>query len=145
GDKILVMPRGTTARVRSIEAWPVPDESRVPRQADAGQSIGMTLDRQVFVDRGDLISAAGSPSKVVRRLRARVFWLHETALAVGAAVNLRIGPSECRGTIALIDNAVDPGQLSPIEAGVITQNHVGEIEISLTQPIAADIYATNPR
>ncbi|MEA2989921.1 MAG: bifunctional enzyme CysN/CysC [Alphaproteobacteria bacterium] len=145
GDDIVVMPRGTTARVQSIEAWPVPDESRVPREADAGQSIGITLDRQVFVNRGDLISLASAPPKAIRRLRARVFWLHENPLTAGDTVTLRIGTAECRGTIALIDNAVDPGLLSPIEAGVIAQNHVGEIEISLSQPIAADIYATNPR
>jgi sulfate adenylyltransferase large subunit/phosphoadenylyl-sulfate reductase (thioredoxin) len=145
GDDVVIMPRGTIARVQTIEAWPVPDESRVPREADAGQSVGLTLDHQVFVDRGDLISAADAPSKAVRRLRARVFWLHEQALTVGAAVNVRVGMSECRGTVVLIDNAVDPGELSASEARVIGQNHVGEIEIALAQPIAADIYALNPR
>src|SRR5215468_9872035 len=51
GDEVMILPRGTTARVQSIEAWPVPDESRVPRVAAAGQSVGLTLDRQVFIDR----------------------------------------------------------------------------------------------
>jgi phosphoadenosine phosphosulfate reductase len=32
-----------------------------------------------------------------------------------------------------------------VEAAAIAQNHVGEIEIALTQPIAADVYALNPR
>jgi sulfate adenylyltransferase large subunit/phosphoadenylyl-sulfate reductase (thioredoxin) len=145
GDEIVIMPRGTNARVQTIEAWPVPDESRVPREADAGQSVGLTLDRAVFVDRGDLISAADTPAKAVRRLRARVFWLHEQPLAVGAVVNVRAGMAECRGTIALIDNAVDPGELSAIAMSSIAQNHVGEIEIALSQPLAADIYAMNPR
>ncbi len=32
-----------------------------------------------------------------------------------------------------------------VAAAAIGQNHVGEIEIALTQPIAADMYALNPR
>ena len=43
--------------------------------------------------------------------------------------------SECRGTVALIENVVDPGQLSASEAATIAQNHVGEIEITLAQPM----------
>ena len=145
GDSITVMPRGRPARVQSIEAWPVPDESLVPREALAGQSVGITLDDEVFVERGELICAVEAPAKSARRLRARVFWLHDQPLAVGAPVTLRVGTAEARGTIALIDNAVDPGKLSVIESATIAQNHVGEIEIALTQPIAADLYALNTR
>ena len=145
GDEVLVMPRGRAARVRSIEAWPVPNESQVPRDALAGQSVGITLDDEIFVDRGDLIAAADAPAKATHRFRARVFWLHEAPLGTGDAITVRIGTAEGRGTIALIDNAVDPGQLAATEAAAIAQNHVGEIEIALTQPIGADVYALNPR
>jgi len=131
--------------VRSIESWPVSDESRLPHTARAGQSIGLTLDREIFVERGDVISAADAKSEAVRRLRARVFWLHEQPLAAGDPIGVRIGMAERRGTIALIDNAVDPGLLSTTESNVIARNHVGEIEIALAEPIAADIHAANPR
>ena len=60
-------------------------------------------------------------------------------------MTLRVGTAEGRGTIALIDHAVDPGKLALMEASEIAQNHVGEIEIALTQPMAADVYALNPR
>ena len=145
GDVIAVSPRGATARVQSIEAWPEPDESRAPQTASAGQSIGLTLDQRIFVERGDIISAIETPAKAAHTLRARVFWLNEAPLTVGAAINVRVGMSESRGRIAAIVGAVDPGLLSPSEGKVIAQNHVGEIEIALSQPIAADVYATNPR
>ncbi len=145
GDEIAIMPRGRRARIQSIEGWPVPDESRVPREAIAGQSIGITLDDEVFVDRGDLISAPDSAAKASRRLRARVFWLQETPLRVGDQVTVRIAAGESRATIALIDHAVDPGKLVGTQATSVAQNHVGEIEVALMQPLAADIYASNPR
>jgi phosphoadenosine phosphosulfate reductase len=117
----------------------------VPRDALAGQSVGITLDDEIFVDRGDLIAAAEAPAKATHRFRARVFWLHDQPLGAGDSITVRIGTAEGRGTVALIDNAVDPGQLAATEATVIGQNHVGEIEIALTQPIGADVYALNPR
>jgi sulfate adenylyltransferase large subunit/phosphoadenylyl-sulfate reductase (thioredoxin) len=145
GDEIAIVPRGTRARVSSIEAWPVPNESHAPRTADAGASVGLTLDRPVFLDRGDVISASDEPGKAVRRVRARVFWLHDEPLARGASVTVRIGMAECRGEIVLIEHAIDPGELTASRSAVVARNSVGEIEIALAQKIAADIYAANPR
>src|SRR5205807_6684869 len=126
-------------------AWPAPDASRVPRAATAGQSIGIRLDDEVFVDRGDMLCAAASPARATRRVRARVFWLHEAPLSLGDVITVRLGAAESRGTIALIDNAVDPGRLAASSATQVAQNHVGEIEIALAEPLAADTYAANPR
>jgi bifunctional enzyme CysN/CysC len=47
--------------------------------------------------------------------------------------------------VAAIEKAVDPGELSSIENKSIAKNHVGEIDISLSHPIAADPYSDNPR
>jgi bifunctional enzyme CysN/CysC len=140
-----VMPSGRTARVRSIESWPVPDAAHAVRAAGAGQSIGITLDNEIFLDRGDVVSTAAVRPKAAQRLRARVFWLHEEPLAVGASINVRIGTAEARGTIAAIEKAVDPGQLSSTEATAVAQNHVGEIDIALSRPLAVDPYAVNTR
>jgi bifunctional enzyme CysN/CysC len=145
GDEIVVMPSGRTARVRSIESWPVPDAAHAPREAGPGQSIGITLDSEIFLDRGDVVSTAAVRPKAAQRLRARVFWLGEEPLAVGANINVRIGTAEARGTIAAIEKAVDPGQLSTTEARAVAQNHVGEIDIALARPLAVDPYAVNSR
>jgi thioredoxin-dependent adenylylsulfate APS reductase len=145
GDEITVMPSGKSARVRTIEAWPVPEGAPGPRAAIAGQSVGITLDREIFVERGAIIAAALNPPQAAHRLRARVFWLHEAPLQIGAEVTVRVGTAEGRGLVAAIENAIDPGELSPSGAIAIAQNHVGEIEIALDQPIAADAHASNPR
>jgi bifunctional enzyme CysN/CysC len=143
GEEIVVMPAGRTAHVRSIESWPVP--AQAPHTAGAGQSVGITLDSEIFLDRGDVVSTAAVRPKAVQRLRARVFWLNEAPLAVGATLNVRIGTAETRGTIAAIEKAVDPGALSATEAAVVAQNHVGEIDIALARPLAVDPYAVNSR
>jgi bifunctional enzyme CysN/CysC len=143
GDEIVVMPSGKTAHVRSIESWPEP--AQPPHAASAGQSVGITLDSEIFLDRGDVVSTAAVRPKAAQRLRARVFWLHEEPLEVGTTLNVRIGTAEARGTIVAIEKAVDPGALSTTEAKAVAQNHVGEIDIALSRPLAVDAYAVNAR
>jgi sulfate adenylyltransferase large subunit/phosphoadenylyl-sulfate reductase (thioredoxin) len=145
GDEIAIAPRGTRARVRSIEAWPAPREALAPQSAAAGQSVGLILDQPVLLDRGDVLAASDAPCGAVSRLRARVFWLHDAPLAVGTTLTVRIGTAECRGEIAAVANVVDPGELAAKGWTAIARNSVGEVEIVLARPIAADLYAANPR
>jgi sulfate adenylyltransferase large subunit/phosphoadenylyl-sulfate reductase (thioredoxin) len=144
GDEIAVAPSGKRAVVRSIEAWPV-NADAAPHAADAGQSVGITLDRELFISRGDVIALAQSRASSGRRLKARIFWLHDTPLATRAFVTVRIGTAETRGTITAVANALDPGDQSPSNRDTVGQNHVGEVEIALSNPIVADLYEANPR
>jgi phosphoadenosine phosphosulfate reductase len=144
GDEITVMPGDKRAVVKSIEEWPVPNESQVPRDASTGQSVGITLDRELFVERGHIVSLAASPAAAGRSLRVRVFWLHQAPLSVGTKLTVRIGTAESRGVVSAIDKAVDPGALENIATVAIGTNNVGEVEIALSQPLAADPHTVNP-
>ena len=145
GDEIAVVPSGRRARVRSIEAWPAADTGGLPANASAGRSVGITLDRELFVARGDVIALAAVRAPAAQRLEARIFWLHEEPLAAGTMVTVRVGTAEARGTIAAIENSVDPGEVAVTHAETVGQNHVGDIAIALTAPLAVDLYENNPR
>jgi bifunctional enzyme CysN/CysC len=142
GDEIVIMPTGKIAKIKTVESWPV---TPLTAKQGAGRSVGITLDRELFVERGDVIAHVGQSPQDTRRLRARIFWLHDKPLAVGSAILVRLGTREARAVVVAIDKAVDPGELSSVENAAIGRNHVGEIDISLAQPIAADAYANNPR
>jgi bifunctional enzyme CysN/CysC len=142
GDEIVIMPAGKIARIRTVESWPA---TPVRGKQSAGRSVGITLDRELFIERGDVIAHVGTSPRDTRRLRARIFWLHEKPLAKGEQILVRLGTREARATVVAIEKAVDPGELSSSENKAIAKNHVGEIDISLSQPIAADAYADNPR
>jgi bifunctional enzyme CysN/CysC len=144
GETITVTPSGKQVKVRAIEAWPVPIESKAPLEARSGQSVGITLDQEIFLQRGDVISAAQAPIAATL-LRARVFWLHEIPLESGIALTVRIGTSEARAIITGIPKAVDPGALETSGHDTIRQNNVGEILITLATPLAADTYDANPQ
>jgi bifunctional enzyme CysN/CysC len=142
GDEIVIMPAGKIARIKSVESWPA---TPLEGAQTAGRSVGITLDRELFLERGDVIAHAGSAPRDTRRIRARIFWLHDKALTKGEQILVRLGTRESRASVVAIEKAVDPGELSSVENQSIARNHVGEIDISLAQPVAADSYAENPR
>ena len=142
GDEIVIMPAGKIAKIRSVEGWPATPRNGVQT---AGRSVGITLDRELFIERGDVIAHVGSAPRDTRRVRARIFWLHDKPLTTGASILVRLGTREARATVVAIEKAVDPGELASVETKSIARNHVGEIDIALAQPIAADPHADNPR
>jgi bifunctional enzyme CysN/CysC len=142
GDEIVIMPAGKIAKIKSVESWPV---TPLTGRHGAGRSVGITLDRELFIERGDVIAHAGATPRDTRRIRARIFWLHDKPLSKGDQILIRLGTRESRASVVAIEKAVDPGELSNAETTAIARNHVGEIDISLAQPIAADPYADNPR
>src|SRR6266540_3469844 len=142
GDEIVIMPAGKIAKIKSVESWPL---TPVSGRQTAGRSVGITLDRELFVERGDIIAHVGATPRDTRRIRARIFWLHDKPLSKGDQILIRLGTRESRASVVAIEKAVDPGELSNEETKAIARNHVGEIDISLAQPIAADPYQENPR
>jgi sulfate adenylyltransferase large subunit/thioredoxin-dependent adenylylsulfate APS reductase len=145
GDEIVVAPSGKRARVRSIESWPLADTGGATVTASAGRSVGITIDRDLFIARGDLIAPAASAAPSARKIKARIFWLHDEPLAAGAVVTVRVGTAEARGTVTAVENSVDPGEVVQTHAATIGQNHVGDVELTLATPIAVDLHANNPR
>src|SRR6202167_2199402 len=112
GDEIVIMPAGKIAKIRSVEGWLV---APVQGTQTAGRSVGITLDRELFVERGDVIAHVGKSPRDTRRLRARIFWLHDKPLVQGASILVRLGTKETRATVVAIEKAVDPGALASIE------------------------------
>src|SRR5215831_8157231 len=135
GDEIVIMPAGKIAKIKTVEGWP---QSPVKGAQGAGHSVGITLDRELFLERGDVIGHLGYAPRDTRRLRARVFWLHEQPLAAGASLTVRFGTKQTRASVVAVENAVDPGELAAESTKQIARNHVGEIELALAQPVAVD-------
>jgi bifunctional enzyme CysN/CysC len=142
GDEIVIMPAGKIAKIKSVESWPV---TPVAAPQGAGRSVGITLDRELFIERGDIIAHPAAAPRDTRRLRARIFWLHDTPLTSGASILVRLGTKESRANVVAIEKAVDPGELSSVATSAIARNHVGEIDIALAQAVAVDPYLDNPR
>jgi thioredoxin-dependent adenylylsulfate APS reductase len=144
GDELVVLPSGARTKVKTIEAWPVPRSGHNPSRAGTGQSIGITLEDSLFVERGAIASSAEAPARAGDQIRARVFWLAPTPLEPGVQLAVSLATGTAQGVVTAVLSAVDPGSLIPAENQSIGCNHVGEIEITLDKPLAGDTYDTNP-
>ncbi len=80
GDEIVFSPSNRVARVKSIEGWSV--ESPIP-YAEAGSPVGIMLEDQVFVERGQMISHLVEAPIETNVLRARIFWLRDELVGGG--------------------------------------------------------------
>lgn len=145
GEEIVFQPSGKTAVVKTIESWPMAAAGKELTLLNAGAAAAITLDREIFVERGEIISTPASRPHAARRLRVRLFWLAEEPLETGTVITARLATSESRATVATVHEVVDPGHLSTFESKSIGRNQVGEVELVLSRPIAADPHGLNPR
>ena len=72
GDRLVFSPSNKTANIKSVEAFNIEPQ---PIEAQAGQSIGITLDDQIFIERGEIASRQDEIPLVSTAFRANLFWL----------------------------------------------------------------------
>ncbi len=109
GDTLLFSPSNRSARVKSIEAW---NGAIAPVKAHAGQSIGITLDDPIFVERGEIASHAAQAPVLSTVLRAKLFWLGHEPLKSGKVYKLKIATRETWVTVESIDRVIDTETLA---------------------------------
>lgn len=143
GDTILFSPTNETATVTSIESWPA-DPVKVKVQA--GESVGITLDQPIFVERGHIGSHEQNPPMLSNVFRANIFWLSHKALKVGHSYKVRYGTNEAMVTVQSIDRVINTDDLAQTEkAGEVGRNAVAEVTLRARNLLPLDPYADNRR
>jgi bifunctional enzyme CysN/CysC len=137
GDKILFSPRNKVSTVKSIENWP--HGSR--EVASAGESVGITLTEQIFVERGQLGSGEQDAPIEADVFKAKFFWLGRQNLEVGRKIKLNLTTEEVECQIQSIEKLIDASTLAEIDTKsrpYVARNDVAEVTIRTKTPIAFD-------
>ena len=142
GDTLLFSPSNKTARVKSIEAWHAPAP---PVEARAGNSIGLTIDQPLFVERGEWASHAEDPPIETDVCRAKLFWLGRDPIAKGKTYLVKLATSEVRATIQSIDRVIDATTLKPRPGTSVERNEVAEVTLRFPALNALDDFTRLPR
>ncbi len=143
GDRLVFSPSGKTACISTIEAWA--GDSLHKDEAHAGQSIGVTLDEPIFVERGNIAHLAGAAPTISNRIQARVFWLGNRPLTVGSKLKMKLATAEHHVEVASIDRVIDVADLAQHAGVEVVKNAVAEIELRSRSAIAFDSFIANPR
>ena len=142
GDELLFSPSNKTARVASIESWNL---DVVPNDAVAGCSVGITLDEQIFVERGEVASHPDRPPIETNVFRAHLFWLGRRPLVVGNVYKLKLNTTEAPVEVQAIERVIDTHDLSAAPADRVDRHGVAEVVLRTRGMLALDEFTNNPR
>lgn len=135
GDELLFSPSNRSAQVASIESW---NTDGAVTRAEAGQSIGITLDEQIFVERGEVASHVENAPVETDVFHLRLFWLADAPLQVGARYGLKLGHRHLEATIERIERVIDVDALSDHAARQVTRDEIADVVLRTNQLVALD-------
>jgi bifunctional enzyme CysN/CysC len=140
GDQVVFSPSNKTAHIKTVEAWNAP----IPEGAEAGTSVGVTLDEQIFVERGEVMSHLDDAPLESNVFKARVFWLGHQPMVQGKSYTLKLNTLEAPVTVERIEHVIDTGDLSTKPADRIERNGAGEVVLRTKRMLALDEHERNP-
>ncbi len=141
GDEIVFLPSNKKAEIAGIEEWP--KTKTPPLKAEAGQSVGISLKEQIFVERGELVSHEKKLPLLSDIFRARVFWLGHKPLREGNKYHIKLGTTHAQISVERVERVIDTGSLKHKKAAEIKRNQVGEVVLRARRVLSFDDFADN--
>lgn len=138
GDRIRVQPSGRESRVARIVAL----DGDLP-EAVAGQSVTLTLQDEVDISRGDVISTAELPAEVADQFECTMVWMADEPMLPGRPYLLKIGTRTVSATITEPKYKVNVNTLEHLAAKQLELNEIGVCNIALDRAVAFDAYKNN--
>lgn len=136
GDRLVFSPNNKTSVVASIERWNAPKTD----SAGVGESIGITLTEQIFIERGHVASHEGSTPIESTRFKANLFWMGKNNLRVGERYKLKLTTQELDCELVSVDRVIDASTLEAVSEtrDFVARNDVAEITIQTRAPLVMD-------
>lgn len=142
GMGVTFWPSGKASVIRSIERW---KESEID-SAQAGESIGITLQDEVFVERGEIMAPEEHPLTASSEIRASVFWLGKSPLFLNHRYLLKLATAEVPVKVVAIEEKLDSSTLERMRDNPerLETPEVATVVFAADRPIAADLHQVNP-
>jgi sulfate adenylyltransferase subunit 1 len=137
GDAVQVFPSGQSAVVAEVRM-----AAEVVDAAEAGQSAGLVLDRQLDVSRGDWISTPQTLDQT-QRFTATLAWLDTEPAVVGRKYWVRHGNRWVQARISGIDSRIDIHNLQTQDAHELAVNDIGNVTIETQQALPVQPFSDN--
>jgi bifunctional enzyme CysN/CysC len=142
GDEVMVLPSGTTSRVKSIV------ERRQGASAEmeyafAPMSVTLTLEDQVAISRGDMLVHPRNRPLDQSSFGAMLVWMNQEATEPGLTYLLKHTTRTVKATIQRIEYRVDINTLRQRPAQALQLNEIGRVVIRTQQKLFIDAYRKN--
>ncbi len=139
GENLVFFPDRKSSRIQSIEAWGEPEGVQA---LGAGRTAAITLEEQIFVERGHVGSHEEQPPVESREVRARIFWLDAEPLRLQSPVQLRLATQTVEARLVAIDRVVDAEKLEQRSdvRGEVGRFEVAEVRLRCRRPLVYDAH-----
>src|SRR5438876_473703 len=143
GDELVFSPANKASKVQSIEEWGGNGDG----EAVAGDSIGITLTEQIFVERGYVASHQTDTPIEANRVHADVFWIVREPMRSGRLYDLRLATQEVKCEIVSIDQVMDSSSLEATKdkREQLERNEVGRLTLQTRSPLVIDNHDRIPK
>ena len=136
GMEILALPGARPAIVTRI----VTADGDRP-SAGAGESITLTLDREIDVSRGDVIAATAHRLAPRRSFGARLLWMIDEPLTAGRDYIIQQGTATANARVAALRCAIDVETFAQKPAESLAMNQIGLVTLACDKPMIVANYA----
>lgn len=135
GDEIVTLPSNEKAHVKQILMT-----DKDVKTAFKGQPVTITLDKEVDVSRGCVITKDTNLASY-QELTASILWMDDEQLTAGKNYLVKLGTKTISGIVSEIKYAVDVNTGEHIPADSLTKNGIAVCTILLAEPIAVDLFS----
>lgn len=135
GDEIVTLPSNEKAHVKQILMT-----DKDVKTAFKGQPVTITLDKEVDVSRGCVITKDTNLASY-QELTASILWMDDEQLTAGKDYLVKLGTKTISGIVSEIKYAVDVNTGEHIPADSLTKNGIAVCSILLAEPIAVDLFS----
>ena len=137
GDGVVFYPSGKISRVQSLEAYNGPPQE----QAEAGQATAFTLEKQIYIARGEMAARAGQETpRVSTRLRVNLFWMGRQPMVKGKEYMIKVGTTKEKTFLEDVLSVMDASDLHTTQKKERVEHHdVAECVLSTRRAIAFDL------
>ena len=139
GDAVVAVPSGNTSTVKEIVTFDGNFE-----EAFAPQSVTLTLNDEIDVSRGDMLTLVGERASDSKNLTANVCWIGDEPLTNRKKYIIKHTTNSVKAMVSSIDFKTDIHTLDHHQdATELAMNEIGQITFRLQKPIHYDSYVEN--
>lgn len=139
-QEVVFLPDNYKTKVISIKKW-----QQELEKADAGHCVGITINNDINIKRGQIACAINQLPTVATEFKATLFWMAAKPLKINEPIILKCVTQETSVIIKKIHKVMDSSTLLIIDRNdEIKETEVAEVDIFSTKPLVIETFKHLP-
>ncbi len=135
GDEIVFVPSQKKNRIKTIESFNTP----VKTEASAGQSTGFTMDTEIYIRPGEIMTKVGERKPhISNKIRTNIFWMGKQPFIKGKIYKLKIATQQVPVVLTEIFSVMNASELSSELKLHVDRHEVADCILETMKPVAFD-------